>query len=222
VPAGAPAKQKAARKGLLSGLFRAKTATPPSVRLPGAPASPPPLPKRRGALPAKKLLLTIGCIVAVILLIAVLAVVVLPMLKPDGATSSTGSTTLKPSTSFVAIETTAPVIPATGVWVHVDYLGGWKGTYGQTGAIVTIPGNSGNRIMEVENANGTVQATFEKLDGSSHDLLVEIYKNGTALTRGITSVGHGSVALSVDTITGEAATPITSGNATTVKTTAAP
>jgi hypothetical protein len=64
-----------------------------------------------------------------------------------------------------------------------------------------------------------VQATFEKLDGSSHELLVEIYKDGKALTSGSTTVGHGSVALSVDMVTGIAAAPVTSGSAS--KTTAA-
>jgi hypothetical protein len=85
--------------------------------------------------------------------------------------------------------------------------------------ITAVPGNSGNRVWEVENAtNTTVQATFEKLDGSSHELLVEIYKDGKALTSGTTTVGHGSVALSVDMVTGKAATPVTSGSSSTAKT----
>ena len=96
---------------------------------------------------------------------------------------------------------------------------GFKGSYGLTDAITTEPGNSGDRIMEVENAtNGTVQATFEKLDGSSHLLLVEIYKDGKLLTSGTTIVGHGSVALSVDIVTGKAAVPVSSDSGGTAKT----
>jgi hypothetical protein len=85
-------------------------------------------------------------------------------------------------------------------------------------AITTVPGNSGDRVWEVENATGTVKATFEKLDGSSHELLVEIYKDGRALTSGTTTVGHGSVALSVNTISEIAAAPVTSGGGSATKT----
>jgi hypothetical protein len=74
-------------------------------------------------------------------------------------------------------------------------------------------------VWEVENAtNSTIQATFEKLDGSPHELLVEIYRNGKVLTSGTTTVGHGSVALSVNMVTGIAAAPVTSGGSSTTKT----
>jgi hypothetical protein len=75
-------------------------------------------------------------------------------------------------------------------------------------------------VWEVENAtNNTVQATFEKLDGSPHELLVEIYRDGKVLSSGTTTVGHGSVTLSVNMVTGIAAAPVTSGGGSTAKTT---
>ena len=81
-------------------------------------------------------------------------------------------------------------------------------------ALTTVPGNSGDRVWEVENANGTVQAEFVKQDGSARELLVEIYKDGKSLTSGTTTIGHGSVALSVNLTTGIAAAPVTSGGGT--------
>ena len=73
-----------------------------------------------------------------------------------------------------------------------------------------------------------MQATFEKLDGSTRQvLLVEIFKNGNLLTSGNTSAGFGKITLSVDTTTGVVTNPkITTGtpsqttNSTTMATTA--
>ena len=241
-PAPAPA-EKPAGKGFLPRLFSAKSteaATPaPVLSYGGISDTPPPPkpPKSRSFMPSKQTILTAAVALVVILLVAAGAFFVYPMLTQDGTTKSgtdTGtmpvitSSIPQPRGTIVVIATTPPVIPATGVYVRVSYLGGWKGTYGQTDGIVTIPGNSGDHIMEVENANATVQATFEKLDGSNHEIIVEIYKDGKVLTRGTTTVGHGSVALSFDTVTGKAAAPVTSGNATvvnpvtTLKTTPAP
>jgi hypothetical protein len=183
-------------------------------------------------MPGSKTILTAAVALFVILLVAAGAFFVLPMLTSETAPPNTdditptptlASQTLLPSGTIVIRETPAPVIPSTGVYVHVNYLGGFKGSYGLMEAITTVPGNSGDRVWEVENASGTVQATFEKLDGSSHELLVEIYKDGRALTSGTTTVGHGSVALSVNTISEIAAAPVTSGGSSTAKTaTAAP
>jgi hypothetical protein len=116
--------------------------------------------------------------------------------------------------TIVIKETPAPDIPATGIFVQVNYLGGFKGNYGIPDMITNVPGNSGDRVWEVENAtNSTVKATFTELDGSPHELLVEIYKDSKALSSGTTTVGHGSVSLSVDMVTGIAAAPVTSGSA---------
>jgi hypothetical protein len=176
--------------------------------------------------PGKRTFFALGGIVVVILLVVVGAVFIYPMLTSGAGLSLSPETTaaptsapattpasgsVKPTGTFVVVETPAPQIPPTGVQVHVNYIGGFKGTYGIPDALVSIPGNSGDRVWEVENVTSTVQARFEKLDGSSHELLVEIYKNGAVLTRGSTTIGHGSVLLSVDTKTGVAAAPVTSG-----------
>jgi hypothetical protein len=227
--------QPAEKKGFLPRLFspKAKTQEPPKATAPSY-ASVPPVPEkpRRNFMPDRKVLLALGGIIVAILLIAVVALFVYPMLTSGGVALPSGSGTatpaptssgINPSGTIVVVETPSVVIPALGVYVHVNYLGGYKGNYGMPGSLTTIPGNSGERVWEVENANGTVQAEFEKLDGSSHELLVEIYKNGAILTKDSTKIGHGTVKLSVDTMTGVASAPVSSGSgATAAVTTAVP
>jgi hypothetical protein len=232
-PASAPEPalpgEATAAKGFIPRLFSAKSADTPApapVHSYGdtGDTPPPPRPPRRGSfMPGKQTLLTAAVAVVAILVVAAGALFVYPMVAGGGLalpfgpgdvspTPTSGSTVL-PSGTIVVKETPAPVIPATGIYVHVNYLGGFKGSYGIPDMITTVPGNSGDRVWEVENAtNSTVEATFEKLDGSSHEILVEMYKDGKALSSGTTTVGHGSVTLSVNMVTGIAAAPITSGS----------
>jgi hypothetical protein len=184
-------------------------------------------------MPGKQTILTAAIALVAILLVAAGALLVYPMLTSGGFNLPVGSenvtpgptsssSTVLPSGTIVIKETPAPQIPPTGVYVHVNYLGGYKGSYGlpDPDLVTTVPGNSGERVWEVENAtNNTVQATFEKLDGSPHELLVEIYRDGKVLSSGTTTVGHGSVTLSVNMVTGIAAAPVTSGGGSTAKTT---
>jgi hypothetical protein len=87
-------------------------------------------------------------------------------------------------------------VPATGVWVRVDYLGGWTGSYGKAGALVTVA-DSGLRQYQIENPAGTIQASFRKDDGTNHELAVGIYRNGVLIKRGTTTTPRGSVDISV-------------------------
>ena len=234
--APAPAK-KSARKNLIPKFVPAESApatTPASThtyKSPGDTPLPPKPPRGRSSMPRKQTILTMAVVLVAILIVAAGALFIYPILTSGGSTVPSGSgdgtptpvstsSTIRPSGTIVIKETPAPVIPQKGVYIHVNYMGGFKGSYGIPDTITTVPGNSGDRVWEVENAtNSTVQATFEKLDGSSHELLVEIYKDGKILTTGTTTVGHGSVALSVDIVTGKAAAPVTSGGGSTVKTT---
>lgn len=184
-------------------------------------ASPPPRPPRgRSFMPGKQTIITAAVAVVVILLVAAGAMFVLPMLTSDGlALPGSGDASPSPTPTLsalkpsdVVVKTQTVSIPSKGVYVHINYLGGFKGSYGIPDMITTVPGNSGDRVWEVENAtNHTVEASFEKLDGSGHPILVEIYSDGKLLTSGNTTVGHGSVTLSVDMVTGTAAEPVTSG-----------
>jgi hypothetical protein len=182
------------------------------------PAGEPPTPKKpREGLSFKFNKKTVPGIIAGIIIVAVILGVffLYPMLSTGGGKTLDNSTaptavptTPKPSGTFILpTETNVGIVPTTGIYVHINYLGGWKGSYGTPSALRLLT-NSGDRFYQVENATGTVQATFEKLDGSTkHALLVEIYKNGNLLTSGNTSAGFGKVTISVDTTTGVAAIP---------------
>jgi hypothetical protein len=182
----------------------------------------------------------IGIIIAIIIVVVVVGGFFLyPMISMGGektpgnttaptAAPGTVQTTPKPSTtSFTPKVTTVSTVPTDGVYVHINYLGSWKGSYGIPSALQTVT-KSGDTFYRVENATGPVQATFEKLDGSTRQvLLVEIFKNGNLLTSGNTSAGFGKITLSVDTTTGIVTNPkITTGtpsqttNPTTMATTA--
>jgi hypothetical protein len=234
-PASAPSspvtpEEQPEKKGFIPRLFSPKARTQASPRPESPlPAAAPPVPQKPrsglGFNPGRNLLMGLGALVVILIIVVIGYVFVYPMLAngespvtpvaTSAATPAPTTSAAKPSGTFVVPkETQAPDIPKDGVYVHVNYLGGFKGSYGIPAAITTVPGNSGDQIWQVENAT-TVQANFEKLDGSAHELLVEIYKNGAVLTKGTTTIGHGSVILSVDTATGIAATPITSGNSPT-------
>ena len=212
-PAIAQPSQKRAKKGLIARLFSPKDRyqTPfEGASMDGA-APPPKKPRRALRMPGKKVFIALG-IVVLLVIIAVVGVVVYPMISsgisssnetsPSGAPVTvtptlTASSTPAPSGTFVVRETTpAPAAPATGVYVHVDYIGGWKGTYGISSDLQKAE-LSGDRFLEVLNATGQVQANFEKLDGSTkHPLVVEIYKNGGLLKNGTSSAAYGKVTIS--------------------------
>lgn len=218
-----PEHQEAFSPSLFSaGSAGAAGTIPPDTFAGRGDASPPPRPPRgRSFMPGKQTIITAAVVAVVILLVAAGAFFVLPMLTGGGNAPPEGSgepgptpvstlSALKPAD--VVVKEKPVSIPPTGVYVHINYLGGFKGSYGIPDMMTTVPGNSGDRVWEVENAtNHTVEASFEKLDGSGHPILVEIYRDGQLLTSGSTTVGHGSVSLAVDMVTGKAAEPVTSG-----------
>jgi hypothetical protein len=98
------------------------------------------------------------------------------------------------------IKTQVPVtVPTDGIYVRVSYIGGFTGTYGMEDNMTTMR-NSGDRVFVVEDANGTVSATFHKEDASTrHEIVVEIYKDGKSLqvARNSSSYGEASVTAKV-------------------------
>jgi hypothetical protein len=126
-----------------------------------------------------------------------------PVIPPEETTlpvPAAGTAVVTPrQTSGPAVIVRTPTevaVPATGVWVRVDYLGGWTGSYGKAGALVTVA-DSGLRQYQVENPTGAIKASFRKDDSSSHDLTVEIYRNGAVIKRGNTTLPRGTVDISV-------------------------
>lgn len=147
--------------------------------------------------------------------VGIIAVVIIALLffTGDGASSPSTSDPSAPGagtpsgqqTSVVGVapsvvKTQAPVtVPGEGVSVRVSYIGGFAGSYGVEGNMTTMR-NSGDRVFVIEDANGTVSASFHKEDASTrHELVVEIYKDGISrmVARNSSSYGEASVTYTV-------------------------
>jgi len=185
-----------------------------SMTLSGEPPVPQKLRERFRFKPGKQ---ATPVIIMIIIIIAVVlaGIFLYPMISNGGEKTPGNSTapttapvTPKPSGTIIPpTEKPVAIVPTEGISVHINYLGGWKGSYGMPSALQMVT-SSGDRFYLVENATGTVQASIEKLDGSTKQvLIVEIFRNGKLLTQGNTSVGFGKVTLSVDTTTGVATAP---------------
>ena len=241
-PKAAELRKKTPRETFFSRIFgkKQKTLPPAKKSQPVERARPPKKVPNPGAgfrfRPGRRTILVGAGILVLIVIVALGAIFVLPMVSSGSGffsgtsaspgTSSSGSSspiinpTLAPSGTFVVpVETTPATIPAAGVYVHINYLGSWQGTYGMpSDPQKTV--DSGDRLYEVLNATGTVQASVAKRDSSTrHDLTVEIYKDGKLLTSGVTSAAFGSVTLSVDVKTGIAQPPKISAGTTIAATT---
>ncbi|MDD5142841.1 zinc-ribbon domain-containing protein [Methanoregula sp.] len=217
-PAASPATppQKPAKKGFLSGILgggKKKAAPRPAVP---APARRP----RRSMMPGKNVIMGGIIVIVLIVLLAAAAFVVLPMLssgpssegepttpgEPVAGETPSGSSAAEPSrplsntgvASITVKETTAPTVPVSGVWVMINYIGSYKGTYGMSSDLQKLE-DSGSRLYEVVNATGTVQADVEKKDSSTkHELSVAIYKDGALLKSDATKESYGKVSISAD------------------------
>ena len=116
----------------------------------------------------------------------------------SGSSSAVPQTTLLTNQGVASItvkETTAPTVPVSGVWIMVDYIGSYKGSYGMPSDLQKVE-ESGIRLFEVVNATGTVKASFAKKDSSTkHDLSVSIYKDGKAVKFADNSSAYGIVSI---------------------------
>jgi len=213
--------QKPAAKRIIPRLFSTKELSQTPLNPASMPTATPPAPQKpsgSGFMTGKKVFIAVG-VVIILIIIAVAGMLVYPMIAGSGSSQpggslpssvpvTTASSTPAPSGTLVVRETTpAPSVPSTGVYVHISYIGGWKGTYGMPSDLQTME-LSGDHYYEILNATGPVEASFEKLDSSTrHDLIVEIYRNGGLLTSGKTSEGFGKVSVSADATTGVTQAP---------------
>ncbi len=113
-----------------------------------------------------------------------------------GTTTQSGTT--RPVPSLVFTETTAVPVSSEGVYLSVDYIGAFSGTYSVNGVEQTVR-SSGTRLYALPVATGTVSATFQKDDGTTkHALIVGIYKDGKLLQSGEISTAYGKVSVTAD------------------------
>jgi len=107
-------------------------------------------------------------------------------------------TTKPPVTIATPIPSPSPVIPPTGVWMKVNYIGGWKGSYGAPGSPQQAT-NTGVQFYQVPvKDDGIVQVSFQKLDGSGNALVIDVYRNGALVKSGRTTTPKGIVEFLVD------------------------
>jgi hypothetical protein len=187
------------------------------------PSGKPPAPRSPRGFSVRPGSKTVYAIVIVFLIIAIIVggFFIYPLIPKGGsiAPNTSGSPTPTATTlvsSGTIIPRVTPTVPVDGVYVHIMYLGSWKGSYGISSDMKNLT-NSGDRYYPVENATGTVEASFEKRDSSTKQTItVEILKNGRVLTSGNTTAGFGKVTLSVDIATGVAKPPqVSAGTAAT-------
>jgi hypothetical protein len=167
--------------------------------------------------------------IIVIVILAVLAGAFLVLNTPKGITDipasmtptpavTAGSTTV-PTPSLSVSVTVSPVvtattlskpeviIPQTGVWLRVNYPGKFSGTYGTPGFQTPVI-DTGDHLYMVSTVNGPVEASIKKTDGSSNELVIEVYKNGEMLKRETTISPLGTIDFQVDLKTVQTATTI--------------
>ncbi len=107
------------------------------------------------------------------------------------------SVTVRIQTPVVTASPTI-VVPPAGVYIRVDYIGSFNGTYGTNGEQQHVR-QSGIRWYPLSSTEGTVAATFQKEDGTTKNALsVEIYKDGKLLQSGNTSAAFGKVQISAN------------------------
>jgi hypothetical protein len=98
--------------------------------------------------------------------------------------------------SITATDTPPVPVPDKGVIVRIDYIGSFSGSIGSNGQIQPVK-NSGTQVYTLDNATGTVTASFKKEDATTkHALTVAIYKNGNLLKSGSTTSAYGNIDIS--------------------------
>jgi len=115
---------------------------------------------------------------------------------PTATATIVGQTTgaqVSVSSGSVTVPVPTPVIiPVTGVYVYVNYLGSFSGTYGAPDNILAAQ-DSGEKLYPVDAVNGTISANFTKLDRSIHPIDVRIYEDNRILKNGTSSNPAGMV-----------------------------
>jgi hypothetical protein len=176
-----------------------------------SPAAVPPVPSR------KPNLITIAAL-AVVLLVVIGGIVIFS----NGLGTTAQNTPITPVvtpvptvmvTTLVPVptptETPEPVltpvkaagasIPDKGVWLRITYANKFSGTYGTPGNQNSVGSqNTGDQFFMIPTINGPVIASIQKLDGTSAELVIEVYKNGELIQHSTLVAPKGIIDLQVD------------------------
>ncbi len=160
--------------------------------------------------------INIAAVVMVILVIIGAVVVFGQMTKGKGSTPVTPSVvtatttvatpppTPVPTTAIIEVtqaitpvETPAApqyLIPQNGTWVRVLYPGNFIGSVGVRGNFRTL-NNSIEQWIPIAASEGMVEGSIEKTDGSTDNLLVEVYRDGVPVSSKRTRTPYGQIDL---------------------------
>ncbi len=122
-----------------------------------------------------------------------------------------------PETQVVPTTAPAPAIPATGVWIRIDYANEFSGTVGTPGSEREVSDN-GEKFYQISTSTGTAIANIQKVDGSADPMVVELYKDGELVIRKSTTAPKGLIEIQVSLKPTKTPTPVP----TTIVTTVAP
>jgi hypothetical protein len=215
--AQAPPQEGDRNRSVFPDLFPAKE----SARQPvpeGAPPAAPVPPPAGGSGSRRRMFITVGVVIIILIALAGGAFLYWNFLKGNGSGEGTGTeptpdgttipvTTVKttpvPTTAKTVATTqgtpapTQALIPEQGVWVHVVYPNTFKGSVGTAGNQQAVS-DTGDKFYSISTAEGIVEASIQKADGSGEELVVEVYKNGSLVKRGTTTVPRGTVEIRAD------------------------
>lgn len=98
-------------------------------------------------------------------------------------------------TASVSPEPTPPappqyLIPDKGVWVRLQYPGNYIGYIGYKGVIKQV-NSTGEQYLQLPIITGNIDGSIEKQDGSTDNLIVEIYKDGALISQKSTRTPEG-------------------------------
>ena len=147
--------------------------------------------------PKRSPIMTIVAIILIILIIISAVVVFGQFTKGKGASPADKGivTVITPSASpiptpsptilevtqtIVSPVTTAPpqyLIPTSGTWVRIQYPGNFIGTVGVRGNFRQL-NSTYEQWIPISATEGMIEGSIEKMDGSTDNLIVEIYKDG--------------------------------------------
>ncbi|MHB8164955.1 MAG: hypothetical protein ACYDDV_11580 [Methanoregula sp.] len=83
-------------------------------------------------------------------------------------------------------------IPDTGIWVRVYYPGSFSGTLGGRGIFTPVK-STGDQLYNIPANVGIVEGSIEKDDASAGKMVIDVYKDGTRISRAVTTTPHGLI-----------------------------
>lgn len=180
------------------------TAAPPAAPAPGSlPPAPPP----------RKISFTLIAVLALVVLAVIAGVYVFMQGQAGtpGVTPTPGitvpattvpqtkvtaiATTVKPTATQKQVTTPSALIPTSGVWVKVTYSGKFSGEVGTPGQVNPVEYSRG--FYQISTTDGPVVVSIQKSDGSSAELAVDVYKDGTLMKHAATTTPKGIIEFQV-------------------------